>query len=61
MGAEYQANPGSSKPKYMDAAAYYFRDDVELLEDLTPEEKEILINEFNIGIDIEKKHQEIRR
>jgi hypothetical protein len=57
MGAEYQANPGSSRIEYLNDSAYYFRDGVEKLSDLTPEEREICQREFAAGIAAEKACQ----
>jgi len=57
LGAEYQANPGSSRREYIDSAAYYFRDGVESFSDLTAEEKEACRTAFQEGIAAENKLQ----
>jgi len=54
FGAEYQANPGSSRREYLDSAAYYFRQDVESFSQLTPEEREACQKAFREGIDAER-------
>jgi hypothetical protein len=56
-GAEYQANPGSNRREYFDSAAFYFRNDVEYFNDLTLEEKNILMEEFWKGVKAEKALQ----
>jgi len=53
-GAELQANPGENRQEYLNGAAFYFREGVEKVRDLTPEEKNALIMEFNKGIEAEK-------
>lgn len=57
MGAEYQANPGSSRREYLDNSAYYFGEDKETFADLSLEEKEICLNAFQAGIVAEKASQ----
>lgn len=57
MGAEYQANPGSSRREYLDSAAYYFGPDKEKVSDLNDEERVILFREFQAGKDAEKALQ----
>jgi hypothetical protein len=57
MGAEYAANPGSSRMEYLDSAAWYFGSDKESRSDLTPEEKTILHREFQKGIEAERATQ----
>lgn len=54
FGAEWQANPGSSKMEYLDSAAYYFREDVEKFMQLTDEEKVICRSEFAAGVEAER-------
>lgn len=49
MGAEYQANPGSSRMEYIDSAAWYFGPDKECQKDLTKEEREALHKAFREG------------
>lgn len=57
FGAEYQANPGSSRKEYLDSSAYYFGNDKEKFSDLSPEEKTICLKEFNAGVAQEKALQ----
>ncbi len=57
MGAEFQANPGSSRGEYLDSSAFYFREGVESFSQLTDEEKTICRREFNAGIAQEKSLQ----
>ncbi len=54
MGAEHQANPGSSRREYLDNAAYYFGEDKESFSDLSEEQKAICKSAFNEGIAIER-------
>jgi len=54
MGAEYQANPGSSMREYLDNSAYYFGEDKESFSDLSENEKAICRKAFNEGIAIER-------
>jgi len=53
MGAEYKANPGSSRREYLDNSAYYFGEDKESFSDLSEDEKAICRKAFNEGIAIE--------
>jgi len=55
FGAEYQANPGSSRREYLDSAAWYYGK--ELFSDLTADEAKSCIENFNAGIQAEKKLQ----
>ena len=57
FGAEYQANPGSSRREYLDSAAYYFGPDFEKVSDLSENQKEVLFREFQAGIAREKSLQ----
>ena len=57
MGAEYAANPGSSRREYLDSAAYYFGETKETYADLTAEEKLICSKQFQAGIEAERKLQ----
>lgn len=57
FGAEWQANPGSSRRDYLDSAAYYFDDDKETFADLSPEEKIACRKAFEEGVNAEKSHQ----
>lgn len=57
FGAEYQANPGSSRREYLDSSAYYFGEDKECFSDLSQEEKSALLKAFQEGINEEKSHQ----
>ena len=57
MGAEYQANPGSSRKEYLDDAAYYFGENMESLSDLSDEDRKACIAAFQEGADAEKRLQ----
>jgi len=57
FGAEYQANPGSSRAEYLDASAHYFGQDKESFTDLTKEEKAACLQAFEKGIKAEKEFQ----
>jgi hypothetical protein len=57
FGAEYQANPGSSRREYLDGSAYYFREGVEAFSALTAEEKATCLKAFNEGVAAEKAIQ----
>jgi hypothetical protein len=57
MGAEYQANPGSSRKEYLDNSAYYFSEDKNCYSDLTLEEKELCLDAFDAGVKLEKSLQ----
>jgi len=57
FGAEFQANPGSSRKDYLDSSAYYFREDVESFSQLNDTEKAACLAAFNEGIDAERKFQ----
>lgn len=57
FGAEFQANPGSSRREYLDSAAYYFREGVESFSELTEEEKAICRKAFDDGVAAEKALQ----
>ena len=57
MGAEYQANPGSSRMEYLDSAAWYFGEDKDELKDLSADEKAALHKAFREGQDAERKLQ----
>lgn len=54
MGAEHQANPGSSRREYLNDAAYYFGDDKEKFSDLSEEEKTACREAFEAGVAAEK-------
>jgi hypothetical protein len=57
FGAEYQANPGSSRMEYLDDAAKDFREGVETIADLSADEKKACFAEFNRGVETEKSLQ----
>ena len=57
MGAEYQANPGSSRMEYINNAAWYFGPDKESQKDLTPEERDALRKAFREGQAAERELQ----
>lgn len=57
FGAEYQANPGSSRMEYLDSAACYFREGVDRVKDLDKEESAILFREFKEGMKAERECQ----
>ena len=57
MGAEYAANPGSSRMEYLDSAAWYFGPDKESRSDLNEEEKKALFKSFQEGVQAERKLQ----
>ena len=50
MGAEYQANPGSSRIEYLDSAAYYFSEDIEKFSDLSDDDKAACRKAFEEGV-----------
>lgn len=55
FGAEYQANPGSSRTDYLNDAAWYFGK--EKISELNEEERKALYEEFAAGIKAEKEAQ----
>ncbi len=55
MGAECQANPGSSRRDYLNDAAWYFGKDS--LKDLNEEERTICHREFERGMKTERETQ----
>ena len=56
-GAECQANPGTSIKDYLEDLAFYCGDDNMLFDSLPKEQQNILIIEFNKGIEAEKQCQ----
>ena len=55
MGAEYQANPGSSRGEYLASAAFYYGK--ETFAELSKEDRDDLLSGFNEGIRAEKALQ----
>lgn len=58
MGAEYQANPGSSRREYLNDSAHYFGEDKESFDDLSEDEKVLCSSAFDAGVALEKLTQQ---
>lgn len=59
MGAEYRANPGSSRRDYYDDIAWYFGIDGDDAWHKVPAEQKLeLVKAFNGGAAAERKHQQ---
>jgi hypothetical protein len=54
FGAEWVANPGSSRQEYLNDSAYYFGEDKEKFSDLSADEKAVCLREFNAGAAAER-------
>lgn len=55
MGAEFQANPGSSRREYLDSAAYYFGWDT--YAEMPADAKLVCMNAFLDGVNAERALQ----
>ena len=58
FGAEFTANPGSSRREYLNDAAWYFGED-KTYSNLTAEEREALNTAFAEGVKAEKEARRI--
>ena len=58
FGAEFVANPGSSKMEYLNDAAFYFGEGKTYAK-LTAEERAALVEAFNAGMRAEKEATKI--
>lgn len=54
FGAEWVANPGSSRQDYLNDSAYYFGEGMEKFSDLNAEDRAVCIREFNAGAAAER-------